>query len=216
MAREAYVRQLFGEDDPILRKVRKRIKDAGMPDISVAPEWGRWLTMLARMTKASRILEIGALGGYSGICLARGLGRGGKLISLEVKPSFAQFAKDSLAMAKLDHLVDYRVGEAMHILPKLAEEGEVFDLVFIDADKKNYPHYLEWALELSRPGGVIVGDNALLHDRVLDESDGREATVAMRTFNEMVMRDERLEGLILPFHDGLAVAVVRSSNEEDV
>lgn len=209
MEREAYVRQLFGEDDPILQKVRQRIKAANMPSISVSPEWGRWLTMLARMINAERILEIGALGGYSGICLARGLAPSGKLISLEIEEHYAEMARDHLAMAGLDHLVEYRVGHALDSLSDLAAEGQRFDLVFIDADKGNYPHYLEWAIQLSHSGSVIVGDNALLHGRVIDPDDQRSATVAMRQFNESVMRDPRLMGLVIPFKDGLAVACVK-------
>lgn len=209
MEREAYVRQLFGEDDPILQKVRQRTAAADMPSISVSPEWGRWLTMLARMIKAERILEIGALGGYSGICLARGLAPSGKLISLEIEERYAQLARDNLAMAGLDHLVEYRIGHALDSLPNLAAEGQRFDLVFIDADKRNYPQYLEWAIQLSHSGSIIVGDNALLHGRVFNPDDQRSSTAAMRQFNEKVMRDPRLMGLVIPFKDGLAVAYVK-------
>lgn len=209
MEREAYVRQLFGEDDAILQKVRQRIAAADMPQISVAPEWGKWLTMLVRMIKAERVLEIGALGGYSGICLARGLPPSGQLISLELEQRFADFARESLAVAGLDQLVEYRVGDATHTLPNLVTEGASFDLIFIDADKGNYPHYLEWAIKLSRPGSVIIADNAMLHDRVLDVDDQRPSTLAMREFNEKISRDPRLDGLIIPFRDGMAIACVK-------
>lgn len=209
MEREEYVRQLFGEDDPILQEVRRRIAEADMPQISVAPEWGKWLTMLVRMIKAERVLEIGALGGYSGICLARGLQPSGKLVSLEINEQYADFAKGSLGLAGLDHLAEYRVGKALDTLPILASEGMRFDLVFIDADKGNYPNYLEWAIKLSHSGSVIVADNAMLHDRVLDPDDQRNSTVAMREFNEKIARDPRLDGLVIPFRDGLAIAYVK-------
>lgn len=209
MNREEYVRNLFGEDDEILQKVRKRITDAGMPEISVAPEWGKWLTMLVRMTAAEHVMEIGALGGYSGICLARGLQPSGKLVSLEIEERYANFAKESLALAGLDHLAEYRVGNAMDTLPTLFAEGAIFDLIFIDADKGNYPHYLEWAIKLSRSGSVIVGDNVMLRDRVLDADDQQSRTKAMREFNEKIARDPRLDGLIIPFRDGLAIACVK-------
>lgn len=209
MDREEYVRHLFGEDDAVLQKVRERIAAHDMPQISVAPEWGKWLTMLVRMMKAERVLEIGALGGYSGICLARGLPPSGKLVSLELDPRFADFSRESLAMAGLDQLVEYRVGKAIETLPTLVKEGATFDLTFIDADKGNYPHYLEWAIKLSRPGSVIVADNVMLRDRVLDEEDKRPSTVAIRQFNEKIARDPRLDGLIIPFHDGMAIAYVK-------
>lgn len=210
MQREEYVRQLFGEDDPVLQTVRRRIANADMPQISVAPEWGKWLTMLVRMVNGENVLEIGVLGGYSGICLARGLGTSGRLVSLEIDGRFAEFARENLAMAGLDHLVEYRVGNALDTLPQLAAEGECFDVVFIDADKGNYPQYLEWAIKLSRPGSVIVADNVMLHDRVLNPDDKRSSTVAIRQFNEQIMRDPRLDSLIIPFHDGMAVAYVKS------
>lgn len=209
MNREEYVRQLLGEDDPVLLNIRRRIAAAKMPEISVAPEWGRWLTMLVRMVGAESVLEIGALGGYSGVCLARGLRAPGRLISLEIDARFAEFARESMKLAGLDHLVEYRVGDAMDTLPQLAKEGQQFDVVFIDADKGHYPDYLEWAIELSHAGSVIVADNAMLRDRVLNPDDQRRSTVAMRKFNEMMMRDPRLEGLVIPFHDGFAVACVK-------
>lgn len=207
--REAYVRQLIGEDDEILKKVRQRIVAAGMPEISVASEWGKWLTMLVRMTKAERVLEIGALGGYSGICLARALPSSGKLVSLEIEQKYADFARESLALADLDHLVEYRVGNAMDTLPTLVDEGAVFDLIYIDADKGNYPNYLEWAIKLSHSGSVIAADNVMLRDRVFDPEDQRESTVAMREFNERIARDPRLEGMVIPFRDGMAFACVK-------
>lgn len=209
MDRNEYVRELLGQEDEILREVRRRIEEAGMPTISVAPEWGKMLTMLVRMTRANRVLEIGALGGYSGICLARGLGPNGQLVSLEIEQKYADFAMDNLTMAGLSHLVEYWVGDAHDTLPLLAAEGKRFDLIFIDADKASYPDYLEWAIRLSRSGSVIVADNTMMHDRVLDPTDKRKATLAMRQFNQMIARDARLEGLVIPFRDGLAVAYVK-------
>ena len=208
MRREEYVRQLI-EEDPVLQKVRLRIADADMPEISVTPEWGQWLTMLVRMVKAETVLEIGALGGYSGTCLARGLGPSGRLVSLEIDERFAEFARENLVLAGLERLVEYRVGNAIDTLPKLVTEGEQFDVVFIDADKGNYPQYLEWAIKLSRSGSVIVADNVMLHDRVLDPDDHRPSTVAIRQFNEQIMHDPRLDSLLIPFHDGMAVAYVK-------
>ncbi|WP_054949349.1 O-methyltransferase [Numidum massiliense] len=209
MEPEQYVAQLVGQDDPILARVRERMAAANMPMISVAPEWGTLLTMLVRMVRAQRVLEIGALGGYSGICLARGLVPSGKLVSLEIEQRYADIARDSLAEAGFAHLVEYRIGHARDSLAQLAREGVLFDLIFIDADKENYPHYLEGAIALSHAGSVIVADNTMLGGRVYDSTDVSSAALAMRKFNEMIVHDGRLEGIVVPHRDGLAIACVK-------
>ncbi|GMA50054.1 O-methyltransferase [Alicyclobacillus contaminans] len=207
MDRAAYVSD-FLQEDAMLRTVRQRIADAGLPAISVAPELGRLLTLLVKTARAETVLEIGALGGYSGICLARGLGPEGKLISLELKPEFAELARDNLADAGLADKVEYRVGPALDSLAQLAREGWRFDVVFIDADKPNYPQYLDYALALSRPGTLILADNVLLGDRVLDETLPHPSPVAMRTFNQRMKANPRLEATLLPVHDGFSIARV--------
>lgn len=207
---EQYMESLAAEDEQ-LAKVRQSIREAGMRDISVANGYGRLLTLLVRMSGASSVLEIGALGGYSGICLARGLGDGGRLVSLELKPEYAELAKRNLTEAGFGGKVDYRIGEALTSLERIAEEGLAFDFFFIDADKGNYLNYLEWAIRLARPGAIIVGDNTLMRGRTLDPAENGGSVTRMREFNRMIAQDPRLEGALLPAYDGLAIARVKES-----
>ncbi|MBW7459501.1 O-methyltransferase [Paenibacillus sepulcri] len=208
MSTEQYVEQLLGEDAD-LERVHKQIREHDMPEISIAPGYGKLLTMLVRMKGAQQVLEIGALGGYSGICLARGLKDGGKLTSLELKQSYADVARSSLEAAGLGDRVDYRIGDAKESLALLVQEGRTFDFFFIDADKESYPVYLDYAIKLANPGAVITGDNALMHGKTIDPERTGPAVVAMRQFNERMLSDERLIGTLLPAYDGLAVAVVK-------
>ena len=204
---ERYAEALFeGREDPDLERALASIKERNMPDISVKPGYGRLLTLLAAAAGASAALEIGALAGYSGICLARGLRPGGTLTSLELKPEYAELARVNLTAAGFGDRVEYRVGEALSSLAALEAEGRTFDFFFIDADKGNYPNYLDWALRLGRPGAVIVGDNTLLKGRIVEEESTSPSVRAMRVFNERIATDPRLQGVILPAYDGLAIA----------
>ncbi|WP_261301919.1 O-methyltransferase [Paenibacillus andongensis] len=205
---ESYMEGLY-EEDTVLERVKEVIRTQNMPEISIAPGYGRLLTMLVTMIGATKVLEIGALGGYSGICLARGLKEGGKLISLELKQEFADVAKQNLTEAGLGELVEYRIGEALIHLNELLEQGERFDFFFIDADKVNYPNYLELAIKLANPGAIIAGDNTLMRGKVVDANQTKAAVQAMRTFNQLVATDPRLESTILPAYDGLALARVK-------
>jgi caffeoyl-CoA O-methyltransferase len=205
---EEYVEALYAKD-AVLESVKLGIRSRNMPEISVADGYGRLLTMLVKMNRAKYVLEIGALGGYSGICLARGLEPGGKLISLELKQEFADLAKHHLIEAGYGDSVEYRVGEALDELKKLKEEFFKFDFFFIDADKVNYPNYLEAALELANPGAIIVGDNTLMHGRVPDPEITKTSVQAMREFNRRIAEEPRLESTILPAYDGLAIARYR-------
>lgn len=206
---EQYVESLL-ERDPMLEKVKEAIRARNMPEVSVAPGYGKLLTMLVSMTGASRVLEIGSLGGYSGICLARGLSKGGKLVSLELRQDYADLAYSHLREAGFGDAVEYRVGEALNSLKQLDEEGQRFDVFFIDADKGNYPHYLDWAIKLSNPGALIIGDNTLLHGRIMNPNSNGNSVTQMRKFNERMVKDPRLMGVVLPAYDGLAIARVTS------
>ncbi|MCQ6560813.1 O-methyltransferase [Paenibacillus mendelii] len=208
MSAESYIEGLLGEDAD-LERVRQEIRSHGMPEISIARGYGKLLTMLVRMSRAENVLEIGALGGYSGICLARGLSEGGRLTSLELVQEFADVARSNLEAAGFGSVVDYKIGDAKENLAKLAEEGRTFDFFFIDADKESYPVYLDWALRLAKPGAVIAGDNALLHGRIYDPDKNGPSVLAMRQFNERMVQDERLLGTLLPAYDGLTVALVK-------
>ncbi|GMK39658.1 O-methyltransferase [Paenibacillus sp. CCS19] len=205
---ERYVDELFPVDEQ-WAYVRKRLAAHEMPDISVEPGYGRLLTLLVHASGVQDALEIGALGGYSGICLARGLKPGGKLVSLELKQEFADVARRNMEAAGYGETVDYRIGDAKQSLAQLAEEGRKFDFFFIDADKGGYPEYLEWAIKLARPGAVIAADNTLLRGKTIDSTRNGPSVLAIRAFNERIANDERLIGAMLPAYDGLALAVVK-------
>jgi predicted O-methyltransferase YrrM len=205
---EEYVNRLLGAD-PDLGRAAEGIREAGMPEISVAPGYGRLLTILAAASGAREALEIGALGGVSGICIARGLAEGGMLTSLELQPEYAAIARAHVDAAGLGDRVRHMVGDALESLEKLAGEGRRFDFFFIDADKGRYPDYLEWSIRLARPGAVIAADNTLLRGRVGDPEAQGPSVDAMRAFNDRLVSDPRLIATILPGYDGLAVAFVK-------
>lgn len=205
---EKYFDSLFGADAD-LAKVLEEIRKAGMPEISVAPGYGRLLSLLVRLGRARDVLEIGALGGYSGICLMRGMPEDGRLTSLELREDYAELARGNLAAAGFGGRTTYVVGEAANALERFAREGRRFDFFFIDADKENYPHYLERAIELARPGAVIAADNTLLHGRTVDPAKEGPSVLAMREFNRRIAQDPRLTGVHLPAYDGLALAAVK-------
>ncbi|WP_054024130.1 O-methyltransferase [Bacillus sp. FJAT-28004] len=205
---EQYVDSLYGADAD-LERTKAGIAANGMPDISVADGYGRLLTMLVSLSKAQSIVEIGALGGYSGICLARGLQEGGKLVSLELLQNYADLAKAHMEAAGLGDKVEYMVGDAKQSLAELKSAGRKLDFFFIDADKEGYPVYLDYAIALANPGAIIVGDNILLRGRTIDPAKEGPAVRAVRSFNEIIASDERLQSTILPGYDGLAIAIVK-------
>lgn len=205
---EQYVDSLYGEDAD-LERVKAGIAANGMPDISVADGYGRLLTMMVTMSGAQKIMEIGALGGYSGICLARGLRAGGSLVSLELLQNYADVAKVHMEAAGLGEKVVYLVGDAKQSLAELKSAGRKFDFFFIDADKEGYPVYLNYAIELAEPGAIIVADNILLRGRTTDPAKAGPAVRAVRSFNETIATDERLMSTVLPGYDGLAIAIVK-------
>jgi caffeoyl-CoA O-methyltransferase len=208
---DSYVEELFAPPDPALEDALRRSREAGLPEIQVSPNEGVLLRLLAEIAGAGRILEIGTLGGYSTIHLARALPDHGSLVSLEVDERYAEVARENIWGAGIGEKVEVRVGDARELLARMVEDGEgPFDLVFIDADKESYPEYLEWALRLSQPGSLILGDNAIRGGSVLDPRD--ESARAIREFNEALAKNPRLSALILPLirerMDGLAIARV--------
>jgi caffeoyl-CoA O-methyltransferase len=208
LSQEQYSEQLYTEDN-LLLQVKNTIAAKGMPEVSIAPGYGRLLSMLVSLSGSSSILEIGALGGYSGICLARGFTAEGRLTSLELKAEYAELARTHLELAGFGDVVEYRVGPALDSLKALEAEGRTFDFFFIDADKENYPNYLEYAIKLANPGAIIAGDNIFLRGRTLNTEKNGPAVQAMRRFNEMIASDERLTSTLLPAYDGLALARVK-------
>ncbi|MBA9086300.1 putative O-methyltransferase YrrM [Fontibacillus solani] len=205
---EQYSDDLY-EKDEVLEAVTRSIQDHGINDVSIAPGYGRLLTLLVRSSGAHSVLEIGALGGYSGVCLAKGLKDDGKIVSLEISEDNAKLAKSNMENAGYGGMVQYMIGPALDSLEVLKSEGATFDFFFIDADKENYPNYLEYAISLAAPGALIAGDNFLLRGRTLNTDKNGPSVQAIRKFNEMIARDERLISTMLPAYDGLALAMVK-------
>jgi predicted O-methyltransferase YrrM len=207
-----YIADSLSPDDPALKQALKASEAAGLPAINVAPNQGKLLMLLARAIGARRILEIGTLGGYSTIWLARGLASGGLLITLEANPKCAGVARANLAGAGLADSVEIRVGKALETLPGLADEAP-FDLVFIDADKEGTPDYFEWAVKLARQDSLIIVDNVVREGAILDESGEDSSVTGMRRFFQLAAADRRVSGTAIQTvgskgHDGLAVLLV--------
>ncbi|WP_435591599.1 O-methyltransferase [Nocardia sp. bgisy118] len=187
---------------------------AGLPAIDVSAAQGKFLSLLARSTGAQRVLEIGTLGGFSTIWLARAVGKSGRVITLEYEPRHAEVARANVDEAGVGDRVDIRVGAALDSLPVLeAEESEPFDLVFIDADKVNNSNYVRWALRLTRPGSVIIVDNVVRRGAVADVASDDPAVRASRELVEMLAAEPRLDATVLQTvgakgWDGFAYAIV--------
>jgi predicted O-methyltransferase YrrM len=211
---DRYFGDLFAPHDAHLDAAIKANRAARLPAIDVTPLQGKFLHVLVKMTQARRVLEIGLLGGYSTIWIARALPRGGRIISLEFAPRHAQIARANLRRAGLLRRVDIRVGPALASLPILKAEGAgPFDLIFIDADKENNPRYLEWALKLSRRGTVIVVDNVARHGNVIEAKSSAGGIRGTRRCLEMMAAHPRLSAVALQTVgvkglDGFAMAVV--------
>jgi predicted O-methyltransferase YrrM len=172
-----YITGLLVPEDAALKEALADSVAAGLPPIAVTPNQGKLLGLLARILRARRILELGTLGGYSTIWLARALPAGGRVVTLEARPEYAEIARSNIARAGLAERVELRVAPALETLPRLVDEGAgPFDLIFIDADKQNNPGYFEWSLRLSRPGTLIVVDNVVRGGAVLDP-DADDPTV---------------------------------------
>ena len=213
---DAYIEQLFVPKDATLTQGLADAEAAGLPAINVSPNQGKLLYLLARIAGARRILEIGTLGGYSTTWLARALPRGGAIVTLEVNARNAAVARENLDRSVDGIAVDIRVGDASDTLRRMiAEREQPFDLVFIDADKPAYVNYLELALQLSRPGTVILADNLVRHGHVLDGSPQDESARAAKAFNAKIASHPRLESIIVPLVrdtvDGMSISIVRAS-----
>ncbi len=206
----SYIDTVFNSQDDVLEEVLISIKENGMRSISVSPSTGKFLTMLVSISGAKNVLEIGALGGYSGICLARGFNGDGKLTSLELEESFAKLANSNLAKAGFGDQVSYLVGPALQSLEQLVSDEKQFDFFFIDADKENYNRYLDFCIKLAENGALIVCDNVLARGSVADENaEPQKHTEFMKQFNKTVAAHPQLESVLLPIGDGLTVSRVR-------
>lgn len=211
---DRYLTDKLVPEDPALEAALRDSEAAGLPAIQVASNQGKLLSLLAGAMRARHILEIGTLGGYSTIWLARALPPGGKLITLEAEPKHAEVARANIARAGLAEVVEVRLGRALDTLPKLAAEGlPPFDLVFIDADKGNNAAYFEWALKLTRLGSLIITDNVIRNGNVIDENSQDESIVGTRRFFDRLAAEGRVSATAVQTvgskgYDGLAVALV--------
>jgi predicted O-methyltransferase YrrM len=210
-----YLAKLYSPPDPILERALKHSEAQGLPAINVSPLQGKLLMLLAQLCQARTILEIGTLGGYSAIWLGRALPPEGRLITIELSPKHAEVARANIAQAGLAAHIEVRVGAALEILPELAQEGHRFDMVFIDADKPNNPHYLSWALKLTRRGSLIVVDNVVRHGALLEAESADPSVQGTRQLHALLAAEPRLQATVLQTvgskgHDGLAIARVIS------
>jgi len=206
-----FIETLVKQDEDLLAALTVN-SEANLPAIDVSPNQGKLLHIFARMMGAKRILEIGTLGGYSTLWLAKALPEDGKVITLEFEPRHAGIAAQNIRRAGLESRVTILVGPALESLPKLAHSAP-FDLIFIDADKKNNPAYLQWALKYSRKGSVIIGDNVVRSGRVADAGNQDEHVAGIREFLQQQGEDDRLTATAIQTvgakgWDGFSIAIV--------
>jgi caffeoyl-CoA O-methyltransferase len=207
-----FLARTYGPEDETLREIRERSAREGLPDIQVAALDARHLEVLARALGARRAVEIGSLGGYSGVSILRGMsgGAGGDFVlhTLELDPHHAEVARESFRRAGFADRARVHVGRAADLLPRLEPEGP-FDLVFIDADKEGYPAYLDWAARHLRPGGAVIGDNAFLFGRLPEAPSGEHAASieAMQAFHRTLASSALFRATVLPTGEGLALGI---------
>jgi len=209
-----YFGDLLAPSDGVLDSTLEANAQARLPPHDVSRVQGRFLDILVRLSGARRVLEIGTLGGYSTIWLARALPEGGRIVTLEANAQHAEIARANIERAGVSHLVDLRVGRAIDTLDVLAlEDSAPFDVIFIDADKPSNPDYLAWALKLSRPGTVIVGDNVVRDGKVIDPLSADPSVRGVRRFTELIAAEPRLTATALQTvgtkgYDGFVLAIV--------
>jgi len=205
-----YIVSLFAPEDELLGALREEADRTGLPPTAISADAGRFLQVLLRSIDARRVLEVGTLGGYSAIWMARALPPDGVVVTLEREERHAAFARRYVARAGLASVVDIRHGRALDILPSL--DGEEFDLVYLDADRAPIATYFDWAMRLVRLGGMIVAHNVLLGGRVAEPASRAddEELRAVRAFNARVAGDRRVTSILMPAYDGFMVAVVNS------
>lgn len=209
-----YINALVAPHDEALTAAERAIVESGIPQISVSANQGKFLQVLAKISGAKKILEVGTLGGYSTIWMARALPPGGKVITLEIDPKHADVARRNFEVAGLSKVIDIRLGKAIETLPQLKADNEgPFDMIFIDADKPPYAEYFQWAMKLSRPGTLIVVDNVIREGKVLDPNTTDESARGAHRFNKVLSQTEGITATIIQNvgakeHDGMALIVV--------
>lgn len=210
-----YIADLFIPPDPILERALKVSDEVGLPGYNVSPVQGKFLQILAQVQGAKNILEIGTLGGYSTIWLARALPPAkGHLLSLEINPKHAKIARDNIRRAGLSSMVKVRVGAALDTLPKLvSERSKPFDFIFIDADKENIADYFSWSLKLSRPGSLIIIDNVIRQGEILDARSDNSSVQGVLKLNKLLATDPKVNAITIQMvgckgYDGLTIVRV--------
>ena len=210
-----YISDLFIPKDEALIAAEQSHQLEDIPLINVSPNQGKLLNLFATLSNAKKILEIGTLAGYSTIWMAKALPKDGQLISLELDPRHADVARKNIERAGLSGKVEVRVGKAIDLLPKLAEENAgPFDMIFIDADKPPYAEYFQWALKLSRPGTLIIADNVIRDGKVLDADTSDEMVKGAQRFNKLLSENAAVNAIIMQTigvkeYDGMALAIVK-------
>jgi predicted O-methyltransferase YrrM len=214
---DQYINEALIPGDPILEAALEASQKAGLPSIQVSPPQGKMLHILARSIKARNILEIGTLGGYSTIWMARALPTGGRLLTLEADAKHAEVARANVARAGLAEMVELRLGAALDTLPHVAAENRgPFDLIFIDANKSTMAQYFDWSLKLSRPGTMIIADNVIRSGAVVDSASTDADVQGVRRFNERVAAEPRVSATEIQTvgskgYDGFALVLVLAS-----
>ncbi len=201
---QSYINGLFAAEDSVLAAVRKRHLSESLPQIHVSAEEGKIIHMLVTAVGARRVLEVGTLGGYSAIWIARALPEDGRLVTVELDPERASVARRAFQESGVSEKIEWVVGDAHKILPRLEPH---FDVVFLDADKESLPAYFEHSMGLLRVGGLLLCDNTHLEGRIVDADSSDPDVVGMREFNRLAARDERLVASVIPVRDGLMTAV---------
>jgi predicted O-methyltransferase YrrM len=209
---DQYISEICSTTDPVMEAVLSNSAAGGLPAINVSPNQGKMLHLLARMHGAKKILEIGTLGGYSTIWMARALPGDGRLITLEFEPKHAEIARKNIAHAAFAEQVTIHVGPAIDTLPKLVSEGP-FDFVFVDADKQSTAEYFTWALKLTRPGSVIIVDNVVRDGEIINPDSADPGVAGVRRFNELLRHEKRVSATAIQTvgskgYDGFALLLV--------
>ena len=203
----AYIREHTDAEDPFLVELKRAALAQGLPPIWIAPEQARFMQILLRAARVREVVEVGTLAGYSAINMARALPSDGRVHTIELSQKHADFAREWIARSDVADKIEVHVGGGADVLPRFASASA--DAAFLDADKTSYPIYLEHALRIVRRGGLILVDNAFAFGQLLDRNAKDREVPAVRAFNELMAKCERLERIIVPIGDGLWVAVVR-------
>ena len=214
---DQFINNLFVKEDEALQQTKQAIIDGDLPLISISENQGKFLHILAKLNHPKKILEIGTLGGYSTIWLARALQEGGELTSLELDQHHADVALANISNAGLNNAVKIRVGNALEELPKMKkEDAGPFDVIFIDADKEPYAEYFELSLQLSRPGTLIIADNVVREGKILEENNDDSNVTGVKRFITLLAATKQVTATIIQtvgskYHDGIALAIVNEA-----